>query len=90
MLFINNISIYFSGISLLENINFNVTPKHKIGLIGKNGVGKSTILKALAGHLSPNEGKIILERGKTLGYLPQEIHNDSTKSIIEEVKTIFD
>ncbi len=89
MLFVQNISIYFSGISLLENINFNVTPKDKIGLIGKNGVGKSTILKCLARVIDPTKGSIVLEQGKQIGYLPQEIHVESDKSIIDEVKTVF-
>ncbi len=49
MIFVQNIGIYFGGLPLFQNISFTIYPKDKIALIGKNGVGKSTILKLLYG-----------------------------------------
>lgn len=90
MIFVQNVGVFFSGIALFQNISFNIYQKDKIGLVGKNGVGKSTILKLLSNLQSPSEGKIVIERGRTIGYLPQELAVKSTKSIKDEVLSIFE
>lgn len=90
MIFIQNIAVFFSGVALFEEISFNIYTKDKIGLVGKNGVGKSTILKLLYGQQNPSHGKIIIERGRSIGYLPQELAIKSTKSIKDEVLSVFE
>lgn len=89
MISINNISVSFSGIDLFKQLSFVVNPRDRIGLIGKNGVGKSTLLKIIAGRQKPDGGNIDLPVSNTIGYLPQEFHIDSDKSVMEETKTAF-
>ena len=90
MISLNNISISFSGKDLFNDISFIINPKDRIGLVGKNGVGKSTLLKVIFGIQSTTKGSIAKSENATLGYLPQEIVLDSTKSIFDETMTVFD
>ena len=89
MISINNISVSFTGIDLFKQLSFVVNPRDRIGLIGKNGVGKSTLLKIIAGKQSADSGSVDLPESNTIGYLPQEFHIDSDKSVMEETKTAF-
>ncbi|MCH7534789.1 MAG: ABC-F family ATP-binding cassette domain-containing protein, partial [Bacteroidetes bacterium] len=63
--------------------------KDRIGLVGKNGVGKSTLLKILSKEIEPSSGEVITPEGKTIGYLPQEIKSTSEHSIMAELLTVF-
>ena len=89
MITVANLSVVFSGRDLFKDISFVVNPKDRIGLVGKNGVGKSTLLKIMAGQQVPTKGSILTGPGETIGYLPQEIHHSSELSIFEETKTAF-
>ena len=86
---IQNLSIHFTGTDLFRNISFLINEKDRIGLTGKNGAGKSTLLKIIARELEPSSGEVIIPSGKTLGYLPQQLSNTSTLSIIDETMTAF-
>lgn len=86
MLTINGLSIHFGGKYLFNDVSFNVSKNDRIGLIGRNGTGKSTLLKIISRHEESEKGTIIQPRDYTIGYLPQEISTDSTKSIFEETK----
>lgn len=90
MISLNNISISFSGKDLFNDISFIINPKDRIGLVGKNGVGKSTLLKVIFGIQPTTKGSIAISEGATMGYLPQEIKVDSEKSIFDETMTVFD
>ncbi len=90
MISINNISVSFDGNDLFKGISFVITPKDRIGLVGKNGVGKSTLLKIIYGLQEPNGGDIAISDGRTIGYLPQEVKNDSEKTVYDETLTVFD
>ena len=57
--------------------------------MGKNGAGKSTLLKIIKGIQNPDEGEVVVPSGRTIGYLPQEMVTDSTKSVVEEAMTAF-
>jgi ATP-binding cassette, subfamily F, member 3 len=87
---INNISVQFNGIFLFENISFVVNPKDRIGLTGKNGTGKSTLMKIISGELPPESGSISFPKDTRIGYLPQELVHLRGKTIYEEAKTAFD
>ena len=63
--------------------------KDRIGLVGKNGVGKSTLLKVMAKDLEPSGGRIVLPEGKTIGYLAQEIKFSSDRTVMDELLTVF-
>ncbi len=87
---VNNIGIRFSGIDLFKNISFLVNEKDRIGLTGKNGAGKSTILKLLSNEIEATSGNIIIPKDKSVGYLPQQLENTSTLSIFDETITAFE
>lgn len=89
MISIQNISIQYGGRYLFNKISFAVTDKDRIGLVGKNGAGKSTLFRLLIGLISPEEGDISMDNNTTLGYLPQEISVEHTKTVYEEAATAF-
>lgn len=89
MLTINNLSVQFTGTNLFENVTFNIADHDRIGLVGKNGAGKSTLLKILCGWQQPETGTLVIASGQTVGYLPQEMVPDSTRTVIDEAMTAF-
>ena len=89
MLAINNLSVQFTGTNLFENVTFNISDHDRIGLVGKNGAGKSTLLKILCGWQQPETGSLVRAAGQTVGYLPQEMVPDTTRSVIDEAMTAF-
>lgn len=90
MLNIQNVTIQFGGRYLFDNVSFSVGENDRIGLIGRNGTGKSTMLKIINGLESPESGKISIPNNYKIGYLPQEIKTDSTKPIFEEAESALD
>lgn len=89
MISINNISISFNGIPLLNRISFVINKKARIGLAGKNGAGKSTLLKIICGELEQDAGDISMPSGTTIGYLPQQMLYPIGKSVFDEAMTAF-
>lgn len=67
---------------LFQNVNLQINPSDKIGLVGKNGAGKSTLLNLISNQLSPTEGKIIISKNYKIGYLSQEIQLKSDEKLI--------
>lgn len=90
MLNIQNISIHFAGRYLFDNVSIAVSENDRIGLIGRNGAGKSTMLKIIYGLETPETGKINKPNKYKIGYLPQEIQTNSTKSIYEEAESAME
>ena len=89
MLAINNLSVQFTGTNLFDNVTFNIADHDRIGLVGKNGAGKSTLLKILCGWQQPETGTMVIAAGQTVGYLPQEMVPDTTRTVIDEALTAF-
>ncbi|MDE7092121.1 MAG: ATP-binding cassette domain-containing protein, partial [Muribaculaceae bacterium] len=89
MISINNLSVEFSAKSLFDNINYVINKKDKIALVGKNGAGKSTMLKIIAGLQQPTSGNVAVPRDITIGYLPQQMTLNDTMTVIEEVRSAF-
>ena len=85
MISINDLSLSFGGFTLLDNISDG----DRIGLVGKNGAGKSTILKLILGIESPSSGKILKPVDLKIGYLPQQMAHNKDKSVIDETMTAF-
>lgn len=78
MLSVDNITVSFNGTDLFSDVSFLINPKDRIGLVGKNGAGKSTILKILFGKQTPSSGTVSKNGDCTIGYLPQQmiVHDD--------------
>lgn len=89
MISVENVSVYFGGFNLLNNISFTINSKDKIGLIGKNGAGKTTLLKILAKQDSATSGNVIYSTDITPGYLPQQMQFSSTKTVWQEATSAF-
>ena len=74
---------------MLNEINFHISENDKIGLVGKNGAGKSTILKLICGLQNPTNGKVAVPSGVKIGYLPQIMEHHRGRSVIDEAMTAF-
>lgn len=89
MISINNLSVEFSAKSLFDNISYVINKKDKIALVGKNGAGKSTMLKIIAGLQRPTGGSVSVPQDVTIGYLPQHMTISDSLTVIEEVRKAF-
>ena len=89
MISINSLTVAYGGFTLLDDINFHISENDKIGLVGKNGAGKSTVLKLICGLQSPTSGKVAVPSGVRIGYLPQIMEHHKGRSVIDEVMTAF-
>lgn len=83
MLSVNNVSKTYAGRTLFANVGFHIQRGDKIGLIGPNGAGKSTLFSLLMGDGTPDEGMVVMERGATLGFLPQESAPVGDETVLE-------
>ena len=89
MISIQNLGVEFSAKSLFKNINYVINPKDKIALVGKNGAGKSTMLKIICGLQKPTSGSVAVPQGVTVGYLPQQMQTSDSTTVVEEVRKAF-
>ncbi len=89
MISINDLTVSFGGTTLLDNIGFHINDRDRIGLVGKNGAGKSTILKLIVGLQAPTSGKILKPSGLKIGYLPQLMEHHRGRTVLEETMTVF-
>ena len=89
MISIQNLSVEFSAKSLFDHINYVINRKDRIALVGKNGAGKSTMLKIIAGLQQPTFGSVSVPQDTTIGYLPQHMTISDTNTVIGEVRSAF-
>ena len=89
MISINNLTVSYGGFTLLDGISFHISETDKIGLVGKNGAGKSTIMKLICGMQSPTSGQIDKPNHIRIGYLPQIMEHHKGVSVMEEALTAF-
>jgi len=90
LLKISNLMKVFSGNLLFERVSMEINSGEKIALIGKNGTGKSTLVKLILGELLPDSGEIYLNRGASIGYLSQSVLEDENRTMIEEIMTVYE
>ena len=72
ILSVTDLTLRFGTTTILENISFSLDEKDKLGIIGVNGSGKSSLFKMITGEYEPTEGEVYLSKGKTIGILTQE------------------
>ena len=90
MISIDNLSVSFGGWTLFDSISFLINTKERVGLVGRNGAGKTTILKLIAGLEQPTSGAVTRNADCTIGYLPQQMVVHDTTTLIEETAKAFD
>ena len=90
MLNIHNLSVSFGGTYLFEEVTFRLGSGDRVGLVGKNGAGKSTMLKILSGDIKPDSGTIATERDIKLGFLRQDIDFEKGRTVLEEAYEAFE
>ena len=89
MISIEGLSVAFGGNTLFDNITYVINKKDRIALVGKNGVGKSTMLKIIAGLQAPTSGNVNMPKDLTVGYLPQQMNLSDTRTVMEEAEQAF-
>jgi len=89
MVSIQNLSVEFSAKTLFDNISYVINKRDKIALVGKNGAGKSTMLKIIAGLQMPTSGNVSMPADISVGYLPQQMQLNDTLTVIQEVRKAF-
>ena len=90
MISVEGLTVEFVGFTLFDDVSFVVNKKDRIALVGKNGAGKSTMLKIFAGLQSPTAGNISVPKELTIGYLPQQMQLTDTRTVREEAEQAFD
>ena len=89
MISIDNLKVEFGVKPLFDNVSFVVNDKDRIALVGKNGAGKSTMLKIICGLQKPTSGNVAIPNDTTIGYLPQVMNLQDNTTVREEVKKAF-
>ncbi len=89
MISIDNLSVEFGGFTLLDSISFVLNKNERAALTGKNGAGKSTLLKIMAGLQQPTKGGVSYPKDVTIGYLPQQMKLNDTRTVREEASLAF-
>lgn len=84
-----NMAFGFAGSPLLEKIDFTLSEGDRVGLIGPNGEGKTTLIRLILSELEPEDGRIFVKNGIRIGYLAQNGGYDSENTVFEEMKEIF-
>ena len=89
MISVDNLTVSFAGWDLFKDVSFLINEKDRIGLVGKNGAGKSTMLKVLIGEQPPTSGTVSRNGDCTVGYLPQQMKVADTTTLFDETESAF-
>jgi len=89
MITVDNLAVEFSGTTLFSNVSFVINPTDKIALMGKNGAGKSTMMKIIAGAQKPTKGHVRVPGDAVIAYLPQHLLTDDNCTVFEEAAKAF-
>jgi ABC transporter, ATP-binding protein len=89
MISVEGLKVEFSAKPLFQDVSFVVNDKDRIALVGKNGAGKSTMLKILCGIQKPDAGVVAVPNDRTIGYLPQVMHLTDDTTLREETRKAF-
>ena len=86
VLTLDDLSLAFRGVHVLDKVSRTIEPGEKIGLLGRNGTGKTTLLRLIAGSQEPDSGTCVLAGGKWASFLPQEVPVDMVGQVLEVVQ----
>ncbi len=87
---VQNLSFSFGERELFSKVNFDINEKEKVGFIGANGVGKTTLFHLIRGELEPAEGEVVKSKDVTVGYMEQHTCSQTGRTLIEEILSVFD
>ena len=90
MLSVNNLSVYFTGKYLFDDVSFLITERDRVGLVGKNGAGKTTLLRIITGEQQAESGTISKPSDLLIGYLPQEVVTTGAGTVFVETMQAFE
>ncbi len=90
MISVENLKVEFNATPLFEDVSYVINKKDRIALVGKNGAGKSTMLKILAGEQMPTNGNVSMPRDVTIGYLPQVMKLADNRTVMQEAELAFE
>lgn len=90
MISVEGLQVEFGATPLFEDVTYVINKKDRIALVGKNGAGKSTMLKILAGLQVPTGGRVSVPKDTTIGYLPQVMVLSDTHTVMEEAEKAFE
>ncbi len=89
MISIEGLTVEFGGNPLFDNITYVINKRDRIALVGKNGAGKTTMLKIIAGLQAPTSGRVNYPRELSIGYLPQQMQLSDTRTVMQETEQAF-
>ena len=89
MISVDNLAVEFGGTSLFSEVSFTINENDKIALMGKNGAGKSTMMKIIAGEQRPSKGHVRFPKDAIIAYLPQHLLTEDECTVFEEASKAF-
>jgi ATP-binding cassette subfamily F protein 3 len=89
MITVDNLAVEYSGTTLFSDVSFVINPTDKIALMGKNGAGKSTMMKIIAGEQAATRGRVRTPKDVVIAYLPQHLHTQDDCTVFEEAAKAF-
>lgn len=89
MISVDGLTVEFGGTTLFKDISFAINEKDRIALMGKNGAGKSTMLKIISGEKTPSRGRVTAPKDAVIAYLPQHLMVDNNRTVFEEASQAF-
>lgn len=87
---VQNLSFWFGERELFSKVNFDIKEKEKVGFVGANGVGKTTMFNLIRGVLEPTEGEVIKSKDVRVGYMEQHTCSEKNRTLLDEILSVFD
>jgi len=89
MIYLDNVTKAFGDNIVLDNVSWSINPSEKIGLIGHNGAGKTTVFRIIRGQIAVDKGEVHIKKNISIGHLPQYVKLSTDKTVIDEVLSSF-